>query len=90
MPSLVAEFTRPFLILTSLGAALGGCTTSAGVSYGEYRVGPGFETERVYENRVYGDAARGLGSESCQVVERRQVNPFGGISVREETVCDEY
>ena len=90
MPSSVARFSRLVLILTFLGAALGGCTTSADVSYSEYRFGPGFETERVYENRVYGDTMRGLGSESCQVVARRQVNAFGQISAGEETVCDEF
>jgi hypothetical protein len=90
MPSPAARLSRPVLILTFLGTALGGCMTSADVSYSEYRFGPGFETGRVYENRVYGDTRRGLGSESCQVVARRQINAFGEVSVREETVCDEF
>ena len=88
MPSAVAG--RPVLILIILGAALGGCTTSADVSYSQYRFGPGYETEQIHESRIYGDTAQGLESESCQVVARRQVNPFGEISVREETVCDEF
>jgi hypothetical protein len=88
MPSVTAG--KPVLILIVLGAALGGCTTSAGVSYSQYRFGPGYEAEQVYESRIYGDTAQGLGSESCGVVARRQVNPFGEISVGEETVCDEF
>ncbi len=88
MPSVAAG--RPVLILIILGAALGGCTTSADVSYSRYRFGPGYETEQIYESRIYGDTAQGLETESCRVVARRQVNPFGEISVREETVCDEF
>ena len=88
MSSVVAG--RPVLILIVLGAALGGCMTSADVSYSRYRFGPGYETEQVYESRIYGDTEQGLGSESCRVVARRQVNPFGEISVREETVCDDF
>ena len=90
MPSFVANFSRPVLILTFLTAALGGCTTSADVSYGEYRIGPDSETERVYGSRIYGDTTQGLGTESCQMVARRQINAFGEISVREETVCGEF
>lgn len=90
MPSPAARFSRPVLVLAFLGAALGGCTTSADVSYREYRFGPGFETERAYENRVYGDTTQGLGSESCQVLAQRQVNAFEEISAREKTVCDEF
>ncbi len=88
MPSVAAG--KPVLILTVLGAALGGCTTSADVSYSRYRFGPDYEIEQVYQSRIYGDTAQGLGSESCRVVARRQVNPFGEISVREETVCDDF
>jgi hypothetical protein len=88
MPSVIAG--RPVLILMVLGAAIGGCTTSADVSYSRYRFGPGYETEQVYESRVYGDMEQGLGSESCRVVARRQADPFGEISVGEETVCDEF
>jgi hypothetical protein len=88
MPSVAAG--RPVLILIILGAALGGCTTSADVSYSRYRFGPGYETEQIYESRIYGDTAQGLGSESCRVVAGRQINPFGEISVGEETVCDEF
>lgn len=90
MPSFVAGPSRSLLILTFLTTALGGCTTSADVSYGEYRFGPGFETERVYESRIYGDTTQGLGTEPCQVVARRRINAFGEISVREETVCGEF
>ncbi len=90
MPSLTAGPLKPILSIAVLGTALAGCTTSADVSYSEYRFGPGFATERVYENRVYGDAAQGLGAESCRVVVRRHVNPFGEVSSREETVCDEF
>lgn len=88
MPRVAAG--RPILILTVLSAALGGCTTSADVSYSRYRFGPGYETEQVYEGRIYGDTAEGVGSESCRVVARRQVSPFGEVSIGEETVCDEF
>ena len=88
MPSVAAA--RAVLILTLLGAALGGCTTSADVSYSRYRFGPGYGTEQVYESRIYGDTADGVGGESCRVVARRQVNRFGEISVGEETICDEF
>ena len=88
MPSFAWGNLKPVLVLPLLGAVLGGCTTSAAVSYGEYRSGPGFETERVYENRIYGDTAQGWGGESCQVIARRQVDAFGEVAVREETVCN--
>ena len=88
MPRVIAG--GPVLVLIVLGVALGGCTTSADVSYSRYRFGPGYESEQVYESRVYGDTEQGLGSVSCRVVSRRQVNPFGEISVGEETVCDEF
>lgn len=88
MPSVAAA--KPVLILIALGAALGGCTTSADVSYSRYRFGPGYEVEQVYESRVYGNTVEGLGGESCRVVARRQVNPFGEVSIGEETVCDEF
>ena len=88
MPCIVAG--RPVLLLTFLGAALGGCTTSADVSYSQYRFGPGFEAEQAYENRIYTDTAEGVGGESCRVVARRQVNPFGEVSVGEEAVCVDF
>ncbi len=73
-----------------LAVGLGGCTTAADFSYSEYQLGPGFQTERTYGSRLYGDTERGLGSESCRVVARREVDPFGRVSVREETVCNEF
>ncbi len=89
MPSRTAAL-KPLVAVVVVAAALGACTTSADFSYSENRAGPGFETERVYENRVYGDTGAGLGAESCRVVVRRQVNVFGEVSAREETVCDEF
>lgn len=66
-----------------------GCTTTADVTYSEYRFGPGFGTERTYESRVYGDSTRGLGSESCRTVVRSDFDWFGEASRREVTTCDE-
>ena len=88
MPSPTAGRLRLVLVLSIMGVALAGCTTAAGFSYGEYRSGPGYETERFYESRVYGDTSQGVGRETCRVVARRQVDPFGESIVREETVCD--
>jgi len=73
-----------------LCGGLGGCTTTADFSYGEYQFGPGFATERVYESRIYGDAQRGIGREACRVTVQRQVDAFGEVSFREVTACDEF
>lgn len=67
---------------------LAACSTSADVSYGEYRFGPGYESGRVYENRVYADTSGGLGRENCRTVLRQQEDAFGRVSSFEETVCD--
>jgi hypothetical protein len=73
-----------------LGGGLAGCTTMAGFSYSEYQAGPGFQTERVYENRVYGDTEQGLGSETCRMAARREAGASGEILARRETVCEEF
>ncbi|MFC4173172.1 hypothetical protein ACFOYU_14060 [Microvirga sp. GCM10011540] len=75
------------LVLTA--GALGGCTATADVSYGEYQFGPGYEAERVYERRVYADTDRGFGSEECRGVARRGVDPYGNMVVTDMQVCDE-
>jgi hypothetical protein len=93
MPECPVRPTKHGLIVASLGLGLvgiglAGCSTSANVSYGEYRFGPGYETGRVYENSVYGDTQRGFGKENCRTVLRRTVDAFGRASSTEETVCD--
>jgi hypothetical protein len=70
------------------GSGLAACSTSADVFYGEYRIGPGYESGRVYENRVYADTNRGLGRENCRMVVRRHQDAFGRSLSSEETVCD--
>lgn len=75
--------------LSVLSGGLAGCTATADLSYGEYQFGPGYQTERVYERRVYGDTDQGLGSEACRGVVRRQIDAFGNLIVRDDRVCDE-
>jgi len=67
---------------------LAACSTSADVMYGEYRFGPGYESGRVYENRIYADTSDGVGHENCRTVVRRQEEALGRLSSVEETVCD--
>ena len=87
-----ACWSRPVLTMavlaTGFGTGLAGCSTSADVSYGSYSVGPGYETGRVYENRVYADTYRGLGHENCRTALRRQTDADGRLSSSEETVCE--
>lgn len=71
-----------------VAAALGGCTATADMAYGEYQFGPGYGAGQVYEQRVYADTAQGLGSEECRTVVRRHVNRFGEVVRRERQVCD--
>ncbi|MEZ0171503.1 hypothetical protein [Microvirga sp. TS319] len=71
-----------------IGTALAGCSTSADVSYGSYQFGPGYQSGRVYESRVYGDTQQGFGAENCRTVMHRQADAFGRLSSAEETVCD--
>jgi len=77
-----------FAIGFGLGSGLAGCSTSADVSYGEYRFGPGYEAGHVYESRVYGDTQRGIGRESCRTVVRRETDAYGRPISAEESVCD--
>jgi hypothetical protein len=71
-----------------LAAGLAGCSTSADIAYGSYQFGPGYQTGRVYEGRVYGDPQRGIGAENCRTVLRQETDAFGRLSSWEETVCD--
>ncbi|MCG7391390.1 hypothetical protein MHY87_00525 [Microvirga sp. ACRRW] len=75
-------------VLGIAGAGLAGCSTSADISYGSYRFGPGYESGQVYESRVFGDTQQGLGAENCRTVVRRERDAFGRLSSREETVCE--
>lgn len=77
---------RPFFILLAAGM-LGGCAASADVSYGEFRFGEGSGTSRVYESRVYGDTAQGLGGETCRTVIRSEIDAAGRRVMRERRVC---
>lgn len=70
-----------------VASALGGCAASADLTYGEYRFGPGYGTERVYESRIYGDTAQGLGSESCRTVTRSEIDEYGRAVMRERRIC---
>ena len=76
-------------MLAAIAGALGGCAAEADLAYGEYRYGPGYQTERLYERRVYGSTTEGLGSEACRLIHRRRVNEFGEVEVRRVRVCDE-
>ena len=69
--------------------ALAGCTAAADMSYGEYRFGPGYQAERIYERRIYADTDAGLGSQECRTVVRRYVNRFGETVRRGTQVCDD-
>ncbi len=76
-------------ILMVVAAGLGACSTSADWSYTEYRAGPGYESERIYGSRVYGDTRRGIGAENCRVVRRSQLDAFGRPTFWEESVCEQ-
>ncbi|WP_457090024.1 hypothetical protein [Microvirga sp. P5_D2] len=76
-------------LLTILAAGLGACSASADWSYSEYRSGPGYQNERTYGSRVYGDTRRGLGAENCRLVRRTQLDAFGQPSSWEEAVCEQ-
>ncbi len=77
-------------LLMILAGGLGACSASADWSYSEYRAGPGYQSERTYGNRVYGDTQHGLGSENCRIVRRTQLDAFGRPSSWEETACGEH
>ncbi|WP_230532479.1 hypothetical protein [Microvirga roseola] len=79
---------RNCIALAMLAGSLGACSTSANVFYGEFRSGPDFETGSFYERGVYGDTARGIGSEACRVEIRREVDAFGNVATHEVTACD--
>lgn len=79
---------RIMVLALGCGLSLAACSTSADVSYGTYQLGPGYETGRVYENRVYADTSHGLGHENCRTVVRRQEDAFGRSFSSEETLCD--
>lgn len=89
MPGSTAWKAASAIALAILAGGLGGCTATADLSYSEYEFGPGFQTERVYESRVFGDTGRGFGSEACRTVVRRETNAFGEVFTREIYVCDE-
>ena len=72
----------------TLAVGLGGCTTTADCAYNECQFGPGYQSERAYESRLYGGTEQGFGGESCRVEVRREVGAFGEVSSREVTVCD--
>ncbi|WP_243373806.1 hypothetical protein [Microvirga solisilvae] len=80
-------FIIPLLAL-GFGSGLAACSASADVVYGEYRFGPGYQSGRVYENRVYADTGRGVGRENCRTGVRQQVDPLGRATSSEETICN--
>jgi hypothetical protein len=92
MPQHMNPRLKCRLVIAALGvglsAGLAGCSTSADVAYGTYRVGPGYEAGQVRESRVYGDTRRGIGTENCRTVLRREADAFGRLSSFEETVCE--
>lgn len=72
-----------------LSAGLGACSASADWSYSEYRTGPGYQSERTYGSRVYGDTRRGIRAENCRMVRRTQLDAFGQPTAWEESVCEQ-
>jgi hypothetical protein len=76
-------------VLMILAGGVGGCSASADWGYSEYHAGPGYQSERVYGSRVYGDTRRGLGAENCRIVRRSQLDAYGQSSSWEETVCEQ-
>ncbi|WP_134497958.1 hypothetical protein [Microvirga pakistanensis] len=92
MPWRTNRSLDPRLISTFVGiglaVGLAGCSTSADVAYGSFQAGPGYQTSRMYESRVYGDTQRGIGAENCRTVTRQATDAFGQLSSSEETVCD--
>jgi len=74
-------------VACALATGVSGCVGTAGVSTWEYQSGPGFETERVYENRIEADSHQGVSREACTRVIRRQADGSGGISERDGTSC---
>lgn len=89
MLARVTRLSKPVLpTVAVLALGLTACSTSADVFYGGYQAGPGYETGRIYENRIYGDTRRGFGNENCRTVLRRQVDTYGRASSVEDTVCN--
>ncbi len=92
MPRCMNRSPEPRLVSAIVGiglaAGLAGCSTSADVAYGSFQAGPGYQTSRMYESRVYGDSRRGIGAENCRMVTRQETDAFGQLSSSEETVCD--
>lgn len=60
---------------------------TAGVSTWEYQVGPGYETERVYDGRIQADTSQGFTREACTTVSRRQIAASGGAVGGDVTAC---
>ncbi len=87
MPSLIENLRKPALIVALVCSGLGGCMVAADTSYSEYSFGPGHQSERVYENRIYGDTQQGIGGESCRSIRRSQVDAYGREATVEESVC---
>jgi len=79
---------RMTLAAAILAAGLGGCVGAAGISTLEYRSGPGYETERVYDSRIQADSSRGFSREACANVVHRQVGASGRIVGTDLTACD--
>ncbi|NIX76590.1 hypothetical protein [Microvirga terricola] len=81
---------RGFVVIAPalFAGALGGCAASADFTYGEFQYGPGYQTERVYGRRVYGDTSQGLASEACRGAVRRHVNASGETVVTDNRACD--
>ena len=76
-------------LLTILAAGLAGCSASADWSYSEYRAGPGYQSERTYGSRVYGDTRSGMRAENCRIIRHSERDTFGHPSSWEETVCEQ-
>jgi len=75
-------------MVSLVAVGLGGCVGTAGVSTWEYRSGPGFETQRVYQNQVQADTHSGISQEACTSVVSRRAGAPDGLSGREVTTCD--
>ena len=79
---------RMTLAAAMLAAGLGGCVGAAGISTLEYRSGPGYETERVYNSGIEADSSQGFTQEACANVAHRQVGASGRIVGTDLTTCD--
>jgi hypothetical protein len=79
---------KELAMVSLMAVGLGGCVGTAGVSTWEYRSGPGFETQRVYQSQVQADTLSGISHEACTSIASTQTGTPHGRSGHEVTACD--